>query len=178
MTCRCTRRVAHWQQLTQYLNVWATPVILLGMRIYVGLSFWRSGLTKWADMDNTRDLFADEYLPHWADNSRITILGVDITFPVPSAEFAAVSATGVELIGAALLMIGLGGRFAAGALFAVAAVIELFIYPGMAEHHYWLFILALFMAAGSGTLSIDHLIRQKQCAGIATTPKGAPTCQT
>jgi len=85
-------------------------------------------MSAWC-LESTKQLFGWEYIPNWESNATKSILGIDITFPVPSAEFAATSATYAEVILPILLIAGLGGRFAAFGLFMMALTIESFIYP-------------------------------------------------
>lgn len=147
------------------LEQWLFPAALLWARIYTGLVFWRSGMTKYPDMARAVSLFEDEYLPNWEKNHVKDWLGMKISFPVPSAEFAAYAATYAELGLSALLIIGLAGRGAAFGLFMMALSIELFVYPGTAEHMYWMLLMAIFMTAGPGKFSIDHLVRRKLLRG-------------
>ncbi len=137
------------------------PLALLVVRVLVALEFWRSGMTKYNSEDNGLFLFENEYIPNWESNATQNLLGVEITFPVPSAEFAACAATYSELALAALWMIGLCGRGAAFMLFGMALVIETCVYPGTQQHAYWMMIFALLVVTGPGALSIDHVIRRK-----------------
>ena len=140
---------------------YGAPLALLAARVYVGFVFWRAGMTKVTNLDSARTLFEYEYIPLWQENSTKNILGLDMSFPVPDAGFAAVSATGAELILGALLIIGFGARGAAFGLFMMALVIESFIYPHTVEHHYWMLLTGLVMALGGGKISADYWIRRR-----------------
>jgi len=137
------------------------PVALLAIRLQVGLVFWRSGMTKFANLDSARTLFEFEYLPLWQENHVKTILGLDIPFPVPDAGFASMSATITELTFAPLLMLGLGSRMAAFGIFMLTLTVDMFVYPGMIEHDYWMLTMAVIIALGPGKISADYFIRQK-----------------
>lgn len=158
-------KVAIWK--VRFADIALRPLSLLAIRIYIGLIFWRSGQTKFTYADGAFDttqaqsLFDFEYIPNWQENATKTIFGHDITFPVPETIFAANSATFFEVVLSVMLIAGLGARPAAFGLLSIAAVIELFVYPGTDEHIYWMLCLGAIIGMGPGTLSIDALIRHK-----------------
>lgn len=125
-----------------------SPLIDLGIRLWVANVFWKSGLTKIASWDSTVALFTYEY-----------------KVPLLSPEVAAVLGTGAELFFPVLLALGLGARCAAAALFLFnyVAVIS---YPelnevGLKDHVYWGILLLVTLLHGPGKISLDHFIRQK-----------------
>ncbi len=127
---------------------WLQPMFVLGVRLYVANVFFKSGLTKIASMDSTILLFTYEY-----------------QVPLLSPELAAYLGTAAELILPVLLVLGLGGRFAAAALFAfnIVAVVS---YPdlsevGVMQHQYWGVLLLVPLLYGPGKLSIDHFIQRR-----------------
>lgn len=129
----------------EWAEFWLKPPLLLAVRIYVALVFWRSGLTKLEDWDTTLLLFTDEY-----------------HVPLLPPALAAVLGAGGELILAPLLMLGLAGRFAAAGLF-VLNLVAVTSYPGLNEvgvqqHLYWGMLLALLALVGTGKLSLDTLL--------------------
>jgi putative oxidoreductase len=131
----------------------AAPLADLAVRLYVASVFWESGLVKIASWQSTLALFEDEY-----------------HVPLLPPEMAAYLATGVELGGAALLAIGLGGRAAAVAL-SVLNVVAVISYPelsdtGVRNHLYWGLFLLLFAVHGPGMLSTDYLVRKNLMARI------------
>jgi putative oxidoreductase len=109
-------------------------------RFYVGLDFFRSGLVKLDDWEDTLDLFADD----WA---------LPFIPPVPAAWLA----TAGELILPMLLFLGLFTRVGALGLFVMAVVIELFVFPDTPQHYYWMVILGLIACYGPSKLSLDQL---------------------
>jgi len=125
-----------------------TPVLDLAMRLWVARVFWNSGLTKIQSWDTTLMLFEYEY-----------------AVPVLPFELAAVLATGVELIAPVLLVLGLGTRFGALALFVlnyVAAIAYPDISPaGLKDHYLWGALLAVTFFHGPGKLSVDHFLEKK-----------------
>lgn len=117
----------------------------LGMRVGVGMVFWKSAQTKLASWDVTVQLFADEY-----------------QVPLLSPELAALLGTATELAGAVLLFLGLGARLGAAALLGLTATIQLFVYPGnWPDHLLWASILTYVVTRGPGRLSLDHLVARR-----------------
>ena len=115
---------------------------LLAARIYVGMAFFRSGLTKIADWDTTLALFADEY-----------------HVPFLPTHVAAVAGTFGELFFPVLLILGLLGRFSALSLSVVniVAVISLSeIAPAaLQQHQFWGALLAGVILWGPGKWAFD-----------------------
>lgn len=120
----------------------------LVVRWYLAKIFWQSGILKITSWDATIALFTDVY---------------HVLFLPP--EPAAALGAGVELAGSALLLLGLGGRLAAAALFGLNIVIVI-SYPeisdlGLKDHFYWGVLLLFFVLHGTGKLSIDYWIRRR-----------------
>lgn len=125
-----------------------SPLIDLGIRLWVANVFWKSGLTKIQSWDTTVMLFTHEY-----------------QVPLLSPPVAAVLATGTELIFPVLLALGLGARLSAAVLF-VFNYIAVISYPelnevGVKDHVYWGILLLVTLLHGPGKISIDHFIRRK-----------------
>lgn len=114
----------------------------LAARIFVGMAFFRSGLTKIADWDTTLALFADEY--------RVPFLPTDV---------AAIAGTFGELFFPVLLITGLLGRFSALSLSVIniVAVISLSdIAPAaLQQHQLWGALLMGVLLWGPGKWSVD-----------------------
>jgi len=126
----------------------ASPALDLLIRLWVANVFWKSGLTKIASWDSTLALFTYEF-----------------QVPLLPPEVAAPLAAGIELTFPVLLVLGLGARLSALALFLfnLMAVIS---YPGLSEvglrdHTYWGLLLLVTLLHGPGKISIDHFIRRK-----------------
>ncbi len=80
-------------------------------------------------------------------------------------DIAAYLGTGAELILPVLLIVGLGGRFAALALF-VFNIIAVIAYPdlgevGLQDHQYWGLMLLVTLMHGPGKLSLDYLLNKR-----------------
>lgn len=121
------------------------PVALpeLVLRLGVSLVFFRSFLAKITSWDTTILLFENEY-----------------NVPLLPPGFAAVLATGIELAGPVMLVLGLGTRLAAAAMLGMTAVIQIFVYPGSyPDHLLWAGPLLYLMLRGPGAWSIDARIR-------------------
>ena len=125
-----------------------SPILDLGVRLYVARVFWKAGIVKIQSWDSTLMLFEYEY--------NVPLLPFDV---------AAYLATGVELAAPVLLVLGFGGRVAALALFMLNYVAAI-SYPdisiaGIKDHLLWGALLAVTFFHGPGKLSIDHLLRRR-----------------
>ncbi|UCH53847.1 MAG: DoxX family protein [Pseudomonadota bacterium] len=129
------------QPVVKLLN-FLSPLLDLGIRLYVANIFFKSGLTKVQTWDTTVMLFTHEY-----------------QVPLLSPPLAAFLGTGAELILPVLLAVGLAGRFSALALF-VFNIIAVISYPdlneiGVKDHVYWGILLLVPLFHGPGKLSLD-----------------------
>jgi putative oxidoreductase len=113
--------------------------------VYVGQVFFRAGLTKIQDWETTLLLFTEEYKT-----------------PVLSPTLAAYSGTAGELVLPVLLVLGLGGRFAALGLFVVnlMAVLSLnnMTEPALQLHIFWGSLLAMLALWGPGSWSLERFL--------------------
>ncbi len=98
-------------QAVSYLS----PLLDLGLRLWVARVFWNSGLTKIQSWDTTLMLFEYEY-----------------AVPLLSFKTAAILATGIELGVPVLLVVGLGSRLGALVLFVLNAV-AVISYPDISK---------------------------------------------
>ena len=130
------------------LEEWAAPVVDLAVRLWVAAVFFQSGLVKIQSWDTTLLLFEYEYQT-----------------PLLPPELAAYMGTAAELGLPVFLALGLGGRLAAAALFAVN-IVAVISYPalsdiGLEHHKYWGLLLLVTLLHGPGKLSIDHFLRKR-----------------
>ena len=131
------------------LETWGGALLNLALRAYLGLVFFKAGLTKIADWDSTLALFQDEY-----------------QVPLLSPELAAVLGTTGELLLPLQLWVGLLTRPAALGLFFVnlMAVISyplLFTFDcpaALNDHRYWGILLLVLIVWGPGRLAVDALV--------------------
>ena len=129
----------------------ASPAWINGLLCRWGIAaiFWRSGQTKvhgfFQINDQTFELFREEY--------RVPLIPPDL---------AAIMATINEHLCSVMLVIGLASRLSASVLFGMTLVIEVFVYPeSWPDHLLWSSALLYIILRGPGTISLDHLIRQK-----------------
>jgi putative oxidoreductase len=124
------------------LNRIPYAVLALPLRLAVATIFWNSAMAKLANWDTALSLFADEY-----------------KVPLLPPEVAAYAAATIELTTPLLLVLGLLTRPAAFVLFAMTAVIEIFVYPqAWPTHIQWAAMLLILLARGAGAFSIDYLL--------------------
>lgn len=135
------------QQLAAGLDT-LQPLLALGIRLWVGLQFWRAGVLKLQSWDSTLDLFRTEYQT-----------------PLLPPEVAALAGTFGELFFPALLFIGLFTRLGAIGLFAVNAMAvisyrHVLLAEGFeaafGQHVLWGFMLVVLVVHGPGKLSLDY----------------------
>jgi putative oxidoreductase len=129
----------------------AGALVDLGLRIWVALIFWKSGVLKIDSWESTLMLFEYEH-------------------PVPylSPEIAAYLGTFNELVMPFLLVIGFGTRIAALALIFATAIIQ-YTYLNSNEHFIWALVLLIITIRGAGLYSIDYFLREK-CKCLVSLP--------
>ena len=132
------------------------PLLLLGLRLYVGWQFTKSGWLKISDWGGTLELFRSEY-----------------HVPLLPPPLAAVAGTFGELFFPVLLYLGLFGRLGAIGLFAVnvMAVVSyshVLLAEGfeaaLGDHVLWGTMLAVLAVVGCGSLSLDAFLQRRAAA--------------
>lgn len=116
-----------------------SPLVNLAARIYVGMDFFRSGLAKIGDFEETIELFEEDWI-----------------VPLFPPNVSAYLATAGELILPVMLFLGLFTRVGAIGLFVMALVIEIFVFPNTVQHYYWMIILGFLVAQGGHKWSLDN----------------------
>ncbi len=133
-----------WSRLSRGLAA-LQPAAALLARYYLAQVFFLSGLTKIRDWEITLALFEDEYQVPWL-----------------SPALAATLGTAGELLLPVLLLLGLGGRFAALGLSvvnAVAVVSLAEIAPAALQQHIlWGALLAGLAIYGPGRWSLEQQV--------------------
>ena len=133
-----------WAALTRALDR-LQPLAALVTRVYLAQVFFLSGLTKLRDWETTLALFTDEY-----------------HVPLLPPAFAAVMGTTGELALPVLLLLGLGGRFAALGLSVVNAVAVISLSEiapaALQQHVFWGSMLAGLAIYGPGLWSLDRWV--------------------
>ncbi len=120
----------------------AWPPLDLATRLWLAQIFLVSGVLKLADWQGAVDLATYEYPVSWLD-------------PVTAAWLGAT----VELLGGSLLALGLLTRYAAIALLALTAVIQV-SYLALDSQLFWMALLGRYVLAGAGPVSVDKLLRR------------------
>jgi putative oxidoreductase len=83
----------------------------------------------------------------------------EYNLPLIDPSVAGYLATFAEHIFPALLVMGLGTRFAAFALLVMTLAIQIFVYPSAwLTHGTWITCFLLLVARGPGKLSLDHTL--------------------
>ena len=138
--------------MDEVLQEWGGALLNLGLRIFVGWQFLKSGRVKIMDWDATLSLFREEY-----------------HVPILPPELAAIAGAGGELFFPILLITGLFSRPAALGLFAVNAM-AVISYPqlwsfecpaAINDHLYWGLLLAVLAVFGPGKIAIDQWIKSR-----------------
>ncbi len=125
------------------LDKWLSPLWFLYIRYWLADVFFRSGLVSISDWENNLNLFRYEF-----------------NVPVVSPEFAAYLSTAIELICPVFLILGLGTRFAAIAIFFTALSIEL-TYIHHLDHFLWMLASSLLILKGADRISVDYVLSRK-----------------
>jgi putative oxidoreductase len=128
-------------------------ILLVLFRLYIAKIFFLAGLTKIKSWDTTLMLFEYEY-----------------AVPVIPFDIAAYLSTFAELLFPVLLVIGLAGRFSAGALF-ILNIVAAISYPdispgGVNDHYFWGTMLGILVFYGPGKLAIDAWIQKRFFASL------------
>jgi putative oxidoreductase len=146
---------ALYYKLIKFSDATLSPLLDLGIRLYMANIFFKSGQLKLnnymnGQWENTVVMFSDYH-------------------PIPGIEpqIAAVAGTTGEVILPVLLAIGLFGRIGAAGLLVMTLIIQ-FGIPGeygMAnnDHYMWMLLLAVPMLKGPGKLSVDHVLKKIIC---------------
>jgi len=143
-----TNRVAHACATIANLVDRLQPLFALALRLYVGRVFFASGLIKLSSWDSTVALFANEY-----------------HVPVLPPYLAAMLGTAAEVGLPVLLVLGLGTRFTAFAMF-VFNIVAATSYPdlspaGLKDHILWGALLAVTFFYGPGKIALDQWLKQR-----------------
>lgn len=138
------RLLATWARFAAALDA-LQPAAALAARVFLAQVFFLSGLTKIRDWGTTVALFSDEY-----------------KVPLLPPAAAAFMGTAGELALPVLLVLGLGGRFAALGLFVVNAVAVIALQEiapaALQQHIFWGALLMALAIHGPGAWSLDRIV--------------------
>jgi putative oxidoreductase len=129
----------------EWLGRFPMWILQLGLRVGVGMVFFKAGLLKYESFDSTIALFHDIY-----------------KVPLLPPATAAAMATAFELICPVLLFAGLATRLATLPLLGELVVIELFVFPVTAwsDNVFWGTVLLFILTRGPGIASLDYLVER------------------
>ena len=137
-----TVEVRWFSSIWQWLGLFPLSILQLGMRIGVGMVFFKAGLLKYQSFEFAVKLFEDEYK-------------VPFLAPAIAARMAMIN----ELTTSTLLFLGLATRLTTIPLLGMISVIQIFVYPNAwPDHLLWGSILVFLLTRGPGSLSIDYFI--------------------
>lgn len=130
-------------------------LVLMGVRVFVALPFWSSGLTKWVSFPtelsaSAKFLFSSEFMLH--------LPGGPYPMPFPNV-MAWLSGTG-EIVLPVFLVLGLLSRPAAFGILAMVLVIQTTVPDGWPIHIQWAAAALVVLALGPGLFSLDTVIRR------------------
>jgi len=133
--------ITNWVDKSQIL-------MIIFFRFYIAKIFFLAGLTKIKSFDTTLMLFEYEY-----------------NVPLIPFNIAAYLSTFAEILFPILLVLGLAGRFSAGALF-VLNIVAAISYPdispgGVNDHYFWGTILLVLVMYGPGKASVDAWLQKR-----------------
>ena len=140
-----------------YNNIIDSPVMmtvrdlsLLGLRVSIGLVFWKSGRTK-----------VDGWNIFSPNDGQVYLF--DQKFGLPFPELMATAASVAEHVLPVMLFVGFWTRIGAAGLLVMTAVIQLFVFPDAwwSTHMFWAVILFAIIGVGPGRLSLDYLMNRR-----------------
>lgn len=137
-----------YKTFVSFCSTIVRPVANVFARIFIGLIFWRSGVAKFNDMEETVENFDP------AEDGDFVISFIPDSIP---PEIPAYLATGGELLLPLLLFIGLFTRVSAFGLLIMTIIIQYFVPDFSSQEHYlWMAILLMLMGQGGGKVSLDN----------------------
>jgi putative oxidoreductase len=139
---RASAQRAWFAATREKLSRFPFSILQLGMRVGIGMVFFKAGLLKYNSFEFAVKLFEDEYK-------------VPVLEPALAARLAMLN----ELTVPIFLFLGLATRLATLPLLGMILVIQIFVYPSAwPDHALWGSVLILLLTRGPGALSLDHLI--------------------
>lgn len=146
-------------------------IALLG-RFSIAAVFWKSGQTKIEGLSIDIVAGAFEFGAPRLSASAVDLFRDEYRLPVLSPELAALLATWGEHLLPAMLLLGLGTRFAALGLLVMTGVIQLFVYPAAyPTHGVWAAVLLWLLVRGPGVVSLDRLWARRLRGSIPHRPR-------
>ena len=130
----------------------AVSLTSLILRIALALPFLRAGETDWDGW------FALSFGVK-ARSRRLRLHWFGAEYPLPEPDLMALAAGVAEVALPALLIVGLGTRYAALGLLIMTGVIQLTFPEGWANFHlYWASLALAIMTFGPGKIALDYAL--------------------
>ena len=143
-------------RLVRWLDQVPYPLLAIPLRLAVATIFWNSAMAHLANWQTTLYMFENTY-----------------NVPLLPPDFAAYMTASIELTAPVLLVLGLATRPVALVLLGMTSVIEIFIFPqAWPTHIQWAAMMLVLLCRGTGTFSVDHLIRRRWMAAKARPEPG------
>ena len=156
-------------RLIKLSDVTLSPLLDLGIRLFMASVFFKSGRLRLQDYLNGQ----------WGN--QVTAFTDYHPIPGVPGEIAAIAGTGGEVILPILLAFGFLTRFSAAGLLIMTLTIQ-FLVPeehGVSnnDHYMWMLLLAVPFLKGGGLLSVDALLCKicKKCSNKEGCEKGSCT---
>lgn len=129
--------------------------VMLGVRFWLAMPFWNSGLTKWVSFptqlsSSAKYLFANEFSLHLPGGP----------YPMPAPELMAWLSGMGEIILPVLLIAGVLTRPAALGILAMTVIIQVTVPGGWPVHIQWAIAGLIILVFGPGVFSVDWLVRK------------------
>jgi putative oxidoreductase len=141
-----------WQGYNQLCAKLPAALPLLLCRLAIASVFWRSAQTKISGWD----FLGQSWQFFNLSDSTFALFEYDYNLPLIPSDIAAYAGTTVEFFMPILLVLGLGTRVAALALFIMTTVIQTFVFPdAWPTHILWFALLLVLLRNGGGRLSLD-----------------------
>lgn len=134
--------VRKYTKISMFLDTYFIDLTLLLIRFSLAKNFWFAGLDKYKSWYTTQFIFKNVY-----------------NIPIINHKFMAFLTTGLELLGAVLLLFGLGSRLISFLFIIVIGIIDL-SYQGASEYTKLLLLMVL-LSMGSGRYSLEMLFCKK-----------------
>jgi putative oxidoreductase len=134
---------SRYVSLREWLGRFPMSILQLGLRVGVGLVFFKAGILKYQSFEFAVKLFQDEYKVPFLDPAVAAHMATfnELTFPV-------------------LLFLGLASRWATLPLLGQLLVME-YTYPhAWNDHVFWGCTLLFILTRGPGVFSLDYLIER------------------
>jgi putative oxidoreductase len=141
-------------------------LVALALRVVVARAFFIEGQTKVLGPQVSGSLYGFDFSVIFPLQVKAGVLNaydiLAVTLPVPPAVIAYMVTYAAFLL-PIMLVLGIGTRLAALALFGLTVFFDLYVTPQAlwTAHAYWGAILLVLVSLGAGPISLDFLIRQR-----------------